>query len=272
MTTRLSTTSSTINDIMSDAQALSNTLIANASTAAIASSTQTLAQSSLQSLISKINTSIAGQFIFGGINTANAPMGDYDATAAAADSALASDLPSDTSQATAADIATAVSSVGNFGALFTAGGPGVLTKASTTAIASQISPQQSVATSVSANQTAFQQIAAAYALLGGLGGKTLNDAASRAVVATATNLLNTGLAGLTAIQADVGTAQNAVSAANDHMSAQQTILTSNVDSVENVDSYTLSTKLTALTNQLQVAYSLTNQIKSLSLVNYLTAG
>ncbi len=264
--TRLSATVSTINDIMSDAQALSNTLIANASSDTITASTQTIAQTSLQSLISKLNTSVGGQFIFGGINTSTAPMPDYATTSSDSAAALNADLASDPS------IQDAVSSAGQFGKLFTAGGTGALTTASTTAITSQISPGQTITTSVSANQTAFQQIAQAYALLGTLGGQTLSAATSQAVVSAATSLLNSGLAGLTAVQANIGTAQNAVSAANDHMAAQQTILTSSVNSMENVDSYTLSSKLTALTNQLQVAYSLTSDLKSLSLVNYLQGG
>ncbi len=271
VSTRLATTTSTINDIMSDAQALSNTLIANASSSVIPASTQTAAQTSLQSLISKLNTSTGGQYIFGGINTTTAPMPDYDTTAADVDQALNQDLP-DESTATPTDLANAVSSSGHFGTLFTAGGSGALTTATTNTITSQISPQQTITTSVSANQTAFQQIAQAYALLGNLGGKTLTDATGQALVATATSLLNEGLAGLTTIQADIGTSQNSVSAANDHMSAQQTILTTNVGSAENVDTYTLSTKLSALTNQLQVAYSLTSDLKSLSLVNYLQGG
>lgn len=270
--TRLSTTSSAIDSIMSDAQALSNVLIGNGSSAKILASTTTQAQFSFQSLISKLNTYVGGQYVFGGINTAVAPMGDFAATSDAADQALKQDLPADTSQTTPADIAAAASGSGEFGALFEAGGAKALTTASTTQVASQVAPGQFLTTSVSANQAAFQQIAKAYALLSNLGGKDLGDKAGEAVISTATQLLNAGLAGLTEIQANVGTAQNAVSAANDRMSAQQVILTSSVDDMEKVDTYSLSTKLTALSNQLQVAYSLTSQLKSLSLVNYLTGG
>ncbi len=272
VSTRLSTTSTAIASIMSDAQAMSNTLVANASNSAITTTTQTQAQSGLQSLIGKLNTYVGGQYIFAGINTSVAPMGDYATTLNATNQALAQDLPANQSQATPADIANAVSGSGQFGALFQPGGTRTLTTASTTPITSQVAPQQSIVSSASANQPAFQKIAQAYALLANLGGKTLNAAASQAVIATATQLLNQGLSGLTDIQANIGTAQNTLSAANDHMSAQQIVLTSNVDSVEKVDAYSLSTKLTSLSTQLQVAYSLTNQLKSLSLVNYLTGG
>ncbi|MDR3570981.1 MAG: flagellin, partial [Candidatus Pacebacteria bacterium] len=64
----------------------------------------------------------------------------------------------------------------------------------------------------------------------------------------------------------------AVTSANTSMAAQQTILTKNVASLEDVDATTLSTTVTNLQTQLQDSYSLTSQLKSLSLVNYLTAG
>ncbi len=272
VSTRLASTYSAIESITSDAQALSNTLIANASNAAISPSTHSQAQFSLQSLISKLNTYVGGQYIFGGINSSVAPFADYTSIAGKADQALQSDLPSDETQATPGDIAAAVSSSGSFGALFEAGTTGALTTASTAQITSQIAPQQSIQTSVTANQFGLQQIAKAYSLLSTLGSTAFSQPTSQAIVATATSLLGAGIASLTNIQADIGTAQNAVSAANDQITAQQTILTSNVSDAENVDTYSLSTKLTAYSNQLQVAYSLTSQLKSLSLVNYLTGG
>ena len=272
VSTRLASTYSAIESITSDAQALSETLIANASSAAISPSTQAQAQSSLQSLLSKLNTYVGGQYVFAGINSSVAPFGDYASTANTADQALQADLPADETQATPDQIATAVSSSGNFGALFEPGTSGILTTASTAQITSQIAPQQSLTTSVTANQTGFQQIAKAYSLLSALGNTAVSEPTSQAIVATATSLLSAGIASLTNIQADIGTAQNAVSAANDNITAQQTILTSNVSDAEDVDTYSLSTKLTAYSNQLQVAYSLTSQLKSLSLVNYLTGG
>jgi flagellar hook-associated protein 3 FlgL len=274
-TARLSSTDSALTSIITAAQTMSNTLIGGGTT--ISSSSQTEAQANLRSLIGTLNTSVAGQYIFGGTNTQTIPMTDYATSSSASDTALDADLAginSDPSQITGDQMqAYLASTTSQFGSLFQTGGNwNTLSAASSTAITSQVSTSQTATTSVSANQTGFQNIAQAYAMINGLTGTSLSSDASQAVVTAATQLLNAGIASLTTVQANVGDTQNTVAAANTQMAAQQTILTNNVNDLEQVDTYTLSTKVTALQTQLQDAYSLTNQLKSLSLVNYLTAG
>jgi flagellar hook-associated protein 3 FlgL len=275
--TRLSSTDSALTSIAATAQSLSNTLVSNTSGGAISASTLTEADAAIQSLTGALNTSVAGQYIFGGTNTQTPPMNAVATNTSAVNAALTSDLAGinpDTTQITGSQMqAYLASTTSQFGGLFQSSGSwSTLSSASATAITSEISNSETAKTSVSANQTAFQNIAQAYAMLTGLGTVKLGADARQAVVNAATTLLNTGLASLTTIQANVGSTQNSITAANSQMAAQQIILTNNVNNLEQVDTYTLSTRVTALQTQLQAAYSLTNQLKSLSLVNYLTAG
>jgi flagellar hook-associated protein 3 FlgL len=52
------------------------------------------------------------------------------------------------------------------------------------------------------------------------------------------------------------------------LQAQVDIVKLNLDDLEGVDVYAASTKITALTNQMEISYNLTARISQLSLVNY----
>jgi flagellar hook-associated protein 3 FlgL len=269
--TRLSATNTALTAIMSDAQSLSNNLIGAGSSPSVLQTLLPQAQSSLNDLVGQLNTSAGGQNIFGGTNTQTAPIASSAAIQDAASTALTTDVAS--SQSSGTDLGTVLSgSSSALSTLFQGSGWSSLSSASSTALTSQISPAQTMTSSVSANQSAFQQIAQAYSLLNAAANQNLTQVQTQDVVAQASALLNTGIASLTQIQASVGVAQDAVTSANTSMVAQQTILTQNVGTLEDVDPATLSTTVTNLQTQLQDSYSLTSQLKSLSLVNYLTAG
>ena len=278
--TRLSATSTALDSVLSGAQSVSTLLISNASTGAATGTLETQAQASLKALIGTLNTSVAGQYIFAGINTAQAPVADLATNQSTVDAAITGDLAnqqlfpgaSDPSQITAAQITAYLGNPNTqLGQLYSTTAPTALSSASSTQLTSQISPSVSAQTSVSAKDESLQDISQAYSLLTAFSGKGLSADASKAVTTAATALLNKGIAGLTTLQANIGVTQNSISDASDQITAQQTILTNNVNDLESVDTYTLSTRINALQTQLQDSYSLTDQLKSLSLVNYLAA-
>ena len=57
--------------------------------------------------------------------------------------------------------------------------------------------------------------------------------------------------------------------ANTNMSAQMTILQTQIGNLDSVNLYQTSTLVSSLTTQIQTAYSLTAALQKLSLVNYL---
>jgi flagellar hook-associated protein 3 FlgL len=269
--TRLSSTVSSITAMMTDAQNLSNSLLGSGSSPSVLATVQTQAQSGLTDLVGQLNTSVGGQYIFAGINTQTAPVTDIASIESAATTAFNTDLT--TAQNTNNSLGSILgSSSSATQTLFQGSGWTSLSSASSTLLKSQISPEQTITTSVSANQAAFQQIAQAYSILNAAAGANLTTAQTQDVVTQATSLLSAGIAGLTQIEAGVGVSQSAITNANTTMTAQQTILTQNVESLENVDTASLSTTVNSLSTQLQDSYSLTSQLKQLSLVNYLTAG
>lgn len=275
--TRLDTTATKLTAMVSAAQSMSQSLIAASSAGASTVGLQAGAASNLQSLLSGLNTAVDGEYMFGGINSGVQPMTDY---AAGSDAKAAVDAAFEqafgVSQGDAG--ASSISGVdmkrfldGSFDGLFgDANWSTDWSKASDTAQTTTVAPGQTAATSVSANATAFRQIAEAYTMVREFTGPTMSADAKAAVIAKATTLVNSGLAALNAVQSGVGAAQNAVSTANAALSAQATLLKGQASNLDSVDTYALAARVSTLQTQLQASYQLTAQLQKLSLVNYLS--
>ena len=277
-TTRLSATSNVLDTVLSQAQTMSAALITASAAGDTTNTLQTEATSALQTLVGNLNTSVGGQAIFGGINTGSTPLANYLGTSSssamtAVSSAFQSFVTSQGGDASSIDGTTMQSFLsGQFSSLFSDSNWSQWSSASNTTMQSTIAPGQTQSTSVSANNSAFRQITQAYTMLSALSGSNLSSSASAAVVSTATTLLNSGIAALTNLQSSVGVAQAAVTSAGTQMSAQVSVLQTNVSNAASVDTYALSTQISTLQTQLEASYELTSQIQSLSLTNYLTAG
>ncbi len=276
VSTRLSSTQTILGNLQTNAQDFLNSLISSTGTSS-ANSLQATAQVDLQSLVSNLNTSVSGQYIFGGINSGTQPITDYYASGspnqAAVDSAFSSTFGFSQSSASVSSITgTQMQSFLNtqFPTLFQGSNwTSDWSSASDTAMSSQISDTQTADTSVSANQSAFQDLAQAYAMVANLGTQNLSADALNAVTTTATALVQKAVTGLTNMQTSVGLVQSNVSNATDQMSVQMSILTTQINNLEDVDPYEASTQVTNLQTQIETAYSLTAQLQKLSLVNYL---
>jgi flagellar hook-associated protein 3 FlgL len=84
VSTSLSTAQSALSAISSSAQTTLNDLAAWTPSANSGASLQNMGQSALQSLIASANATSGDQYVFGGINSAVAPMADYYSTPASA--------------------------------------------------------------------------------------------------------------------------------------------------------------------------------------------
>jgi flagellar hook-associated protein 3 FlgL len=136
-------------------------------------------------------------------------------------------------------------------------------------LTSHISDTQTSNTSVSANNTAFQQLAQAYTMVADLGTQNLNALAYQAVTSTAQSLLSSAISNLVTSQANVGLIQSNITTATTQMSAQMNILSTQIDNLDNINPYEVATRVNYLQTQIQTAYSLTSQLQHLSLVQYL---
>jgi flagellar hook-associated protein 3 FlgL len=276
--TSLSTTQAALTSIKATAQSALNSLTEWTPGADTGTSLQTLGANGLQSLIATTNTAIGGQFVFGGINSTAPPMTDYFAapatTQTAIQSAFASYLtglspPSTPQTVTAAQMQTFLSSPAFTNQFQGAAWASNWSSASSTNISSNISPTETVETSTNANQPGFQALAQAYTMLNEFTGTSINPAAMQSVVSSAASLVGQAVTSLTTTQATLGSVQQRVTDANTNMSAQMTILQTQINSLDSVNLYQTSTLVTSLTTQIQTAYSLTAALQKLSLVNYI---
>lgn len=274
--TRLDATSTALSSILTAAQSMSASLITASSGGVSATSLTSSAQGALQNLIGALNTSAAGQFVFGGINTDTTPISTYTSGSdakQAVDGAFQATFGASQSSTAAATISGDDMQAfldNQFASLFSdSNWQADWSGASNQTITSDIAPAQTVTTSVSGNETALRQITQAYTMLSEFTGANLSDGARAAVVASATKLVNTAIYGLTNLASGVGVAQATISTVNDRSSEQVTVLTSSVQNLESVDPYALSSKITQLQTQLEASYELTSRLSQLSLVNYL---
>ncbi len=135
-----------------------------------------------KSLISGLNTNVDGDYLFAGTNTSVAPITDYysagSANQPAVNTAFSSSFGfSQTSSSVANITASQMQSFldNNFAPLFQGSNwTSDWSSASDTTTTSEISPSQTVNTSVSANQSAFQDLAQAYTMVADLGTQNLS--------------------------------------------------------------------------------------------------
>jgi len=278
VSTRLSSAQNSLSTLQTTAQNFLNTLISSTSQNGTGNTLQSSAQSALESLITELNTSVSGEYIFGGINSGVPPITDYYAGASSANQAAVnnafssnfgfSQTSSSVSSITGAQMQSFLTN--DFDPLFSsANWSADWSQASDTTFTSQISDTQTVSSSVSANESAFQDLAEAYTMVANLGTQNLSGDALNTLISNATTLVQEGMTGLTSLQTNLGLVQNDVTMANSQMSSQMNILSTQIDNLESVDPYQASTQVTELQTQLETAYSLTSQIQKLSLVNYI---
>ncbi|MFI5010892.1 MAG: flagellar hook-associated family protein [Hyphomicrobiales bacterium] len=287
VSTRLSTTVQALTGIQQTAQTFLNSLTTDQTDQTSAQVIQQQATNGLQSLVAGLNTSLGGQYIFAGVNTDVKPIADYFASPPSADkqavdAAFSTAFGTTQTNANVANITPAQMQAfldGPFAQLFQSGpasasGPSSnwsdWSSASDKVISSRISTSELVDTSVSANQPGMQQLAMAYTMVSDLGVQNMNSSTRQVVLQAATKAAGVGVQDLINIQANLGTTQQRITNANDQMSVQMNILTTQDGNLENVNPYETATRVNNLTTQIETAYQLTAQLQNLSLAKYLT--
>jgi len=271
--TRLDTSQTTLSTLQSTAQDFLSSVIQNSGSDSTGAELSQVATSNLKAFIGALNASQNGNYLFSGINTATKPITDFFASSSpnsqSVQAAITAAFGASPNYSTinTTDMSNFLAS---FDSLFTgASWTSDWSAASDTAQSTTIAVSHKEDTSVSANNTGFQQLAEAYTLVSQLGNVGLPDATYKVVVAKAQTLISNAITDLTNLQASVGTVQSAITSSNTQMSAQLTILKTQVGNMESADAYGAATRVSNLQTQIETAYSLTSQLKQLSLVNYL---
>jgi flagellar hook-associated protein 3 FlgL len=274
---RLDATQAALGDIRGTAKEFLGALIALPDGATGANVLQEQAATGLKGLIHGLNASIAGEYLFGGINAAAQPVADYFATPAAANKqavdnaflaafGVAQGDPG-VGAISATDMQTFLD--GAFRSLFDDPQWSDWSAASSQDRQSRITATEVVESSVNANEQAMRKIAMAYTMVADLGVQGLNEGARRAVTETATQLIAEGINEVTALQAKVGGVQGRIGQVNDRMSMQLDILSRQVAGLEGVDPFEAASRVNVLMTQLETGYALTARMQRLSILDYL---
>jgi len=281
VTAQLGSASDALTSLSSTTQTMLEQIIQNQSETAGSNGAQALQQNAaaaLSTFSSLMNTSSGGVYVFGGLNSGVAPIAQYaqtppSAAQKAVDAAFQSTFGFPVTSASVSTISgAAMTSFLNtqFAGLFSgANWTSNWSSASDTATSNRIGVNQTVTASISANQSAFQDTAQALTMISEFGGLNLSWDATAALMTSAQKVMTSANNGLIQASATVGTMQNQVTQANSAISLQQNVLTSQIGANESVNSYDVASQVSALTTQLQTAYSLTAQIAKLSLVKFL---
>ncbi len=263
-----------LSSLSTDAQNFENALLTAQSSGDV-STLQTQAEGFLSDLTSMLNTTSGGVYVFGGINNTAQPVVDYSqgpqaATAAAFNTAFGfSQSSSQVSQIAAANMQSFLT--GPFANLFSgANWTTNWSKASSTPTSAIISGSQSVTTSVTANDPAFGELASAYASIADLNMAGMGAATQQAVIANALNATSTAMSGISSMQTTLGISQSQITNANSQLQTQAAFVNNWAAQLGNVNAYDAASQLSNLTNELETAYSLTDRIAKLGLVNYLS--
>ncbi len=274
---RLSTTQAALKQMQAGADATLTTLN-GVPMAQRAAAVQNLAATQLAALTASLNTSAGGQFVFGGVNTGKVPVTTYAGTPSSAAKTAVDKAFKDTFGFAQNDPAAASITGpqmkafldGPFAALFDASGWSAnWSGASDRTLDSRVSLTETVTTSASANAPAVRQLAMAYVMASDLGLSALSGDAQTVATNRVIGLLGAASSGLVATQADLGRSQAAIIDANTRLDAQKTLIATQINGLEGVDQAEAKSRVDRLTTQVQVSYSLTAQLRQLSLVSYL---
>jgi flagellar hook-associated protein 3 FlgL len=273
---RLSVTKSSLDNIREMADSFLNTVLAVPSSPTGPSIIQETAQTNLKSLIAEINQVANGQYIFAGTDTKQKPMAEYTVTSAAKtaiDTEFATFFGFPQSSPSVQGISASQMSTfldSTFAPLFDAvNWSANWSSAQSQNIESRISPVEKIETSTNANEGAVRKLAMAYTMASELAIADLPQTARQVVIDKLVETVGSASTEIVQIQAKLGTAEKRIADANERMGLQQAYLNEGVGNLEGVDPAEAKTRVDSLMTQIQMSYSLTSQLRQLSLLNYI---
>lgn len=279
VSTRLDSTQSTLDDVRTAAQQIVTNITSWLGSGGAGLSLQEIGSNGLSALASVVNTSVGGQYLWGGEMTQSAPLKDdfaagSSAARAAIDAAFQSTFgfaASDPQAATISDSAMQSFLDGAFAAQFQdAGWKANWSNSSDMNPAIRVSPEQTIHTDANANAPGLRKLAQAYAMMAAFGSTQLSGTVRQMVAREAASLVSAGMSSLDKVAAGLGAAQQRLDQANQAMSHQSNLISSQIGALDNVDIAKASVRINMLTTQIQTAYSLTSRLRSLSLSQYLS--
>lgn len=278
VSSRLTATQSALGQLGDAAQTFLGTLTANANGDAGSGVVLVEANATLDAFTSILNTALDGEYLFAGINTDVRPVDDYNAPGSPAKAAFdaaflahfgftQNDPPA--ANITAADMTTFLDTVLEPQFM----GPawqGTWSNATDGTIVSRITMNETLNTSVSANEAGLRKLAMAASAVKELFSSNVGAAARAAVVEKAIALTGSAIGDVANLQARTGIVENRVKNASERINTQVDLFERLQNELQGVDPYEASTRVSTLLGQIETSYALTARLQQLSLAKYLT--
>jgi flagellar hook-associated protein 3 FlgL len=276
--TELNLAQSSLSSLVDLAHRFSATLIGARNSVNGQDVVKTAAKSALESMSTILNATHNGKFIFAGINSDTAPLEDYLSVPpslgkTAVNSAFLAEFGTTQSGAGVGSITSAQMDTflsGNFANIFApAAWSSTFSAASDVNRTARIDAGYNIEVSANINEVPFRDLTMAFTMAYDLGSGSLNQAAFEKLVDTAVSISSLATQELGLVEGRLGSAQKTVSGSTLHLQQRNTIISREIAALEGVDQYEVSTRVNALTTQLEASYSITARISKLSLLNYL---
>lgn len=262
-----------LTNILDTASSYQQTLLSSQASAETVTQMQMEGQAGLSNLVAALGSTDGTRYVFGGINSGEAPMNDYaSGPQAAVEAAFVAKFGFASTDAQAANITASDMQDflnNDFATLFNdTNWKSTWSNASDQALTKQVSQTESVTASVSANDPAIRKLAMAYTMMGYLGTTNLNTATLQVVMDQSRATLSEGMTGVTNAAAAIGVSQNRTTNATTQLQTTMDVVKTRISSLESVDPAEAKTELDTLTNQLSMSYSTTTKLLSLTIMNY----
>ncbi|WP_377298454.1 flagellar hook-associated family protein [Rhizobium sp. SGZ-381] len=266
------------------------------SLAALTNSTSTLGDaratitSAMDTFTDMANTSVTGEYLFSGTNTDVKPLTSYTAAGSPFQAAVDTELNFYMSSNGIASVNTMTPAQmqgfltdlqSKFDGTTTLTDPphtgmggqdfwsSFVSDASDTNMTTRISSTEVVATSTNANSTGFRNFMFASVVSSKFLTEQMPENVRSVVVDKSTAAIGKAISGINSQRSDIGLSSQRVKQADDTLEAQKTIIETHLNSLQGIDAYEASTRVTSLQALLEAAYTLTSRIQKLSLVNFL---
>lgn len=232
---------------------------------------------SLEAFIDATNMTSNGEYLYSGIKTDVQPINDYFATGSTAkasfDAAFLTYFGFTQTDAQTSNIsATQMQDfLDNTVAPMFSGTDWTTdwSNASDTEMYSRITRDETIQSSVSANDDAFRDFAFTATIAYEMANIGLNAEAQYVLIETAIASAGKAITGTDDARTILGISQSRVERANELLQVQADLTTLYVSELEEVDVYEASTRVNALMAQVETSYSITSRLQRLSLIDYL---
>ena len=222
-----------------------------------------------------VNTSYAGQFLMGGLNTADPPLKDYKGSTAevAFDNAFQAQFGFAKTDPQAQNITPAQMTAflsGPFDALFQGTNWNTnWSNATGSNLQTRIDSSQKIDIAANAGEPGFKNMLQGMIAVMDAGTGNLNQSTFQAVVDYALSKTGGAIQEIGETESRIGEGQQMISQTNEKLSAKKNLVQLQIQEIEGVNLTEISLRINQLMTQMEASYTVTGKLARLNLVSYL---